>query len=82
MYLRTIGRRVTQMIAYFLVMNSKRCKEFIMFIFYYIFMFLYILQELLLLAESRFGRAPFAGTQNNHKPIMGYLGHGSGLLLK
>ena len=53
-----------------------------MFIFYYIFMFLYILQELLLLAESRFGRVPFAGTQNNHKPIMGYLGHGSGRLLK
>ena len=25
MYLRTIGRRFTQMIAYFLVMNSKRC---------------------------------------------------------
>ena len=27
MYLRTIGRRFTQMIAYFLVMNSKRCTE-------------------------------------------------------
>ena len=26
MYLRTIGRHFTQMIAYFLVMNSKRCK--------------------------------------------------------
>ena len=25
MYLRTIGRRFTQMIAYFLIMNSKRC---------------------------------------------------------
>ena len=25
MYLRTIGRRFTQMIAYFLVMNSKSC---------------------------------------------------------
>ena len=25
MYLRTIGRRFAQMIAYFLVMNSKRC---------------------------------------------------------
>ena len=25
MYLRTIGRLVTQMIAYFLVMNSKWC---------------------------------------------------------
>ena len=25
MYLRTIGRRFTKMIAYFLVMNSKRC---------------------------------------------------------
>ena len=25
MYLRTIGRRLTQMIAYFLVMNSKKC---------------------------------------------------------
>ena len=27
MYLRTTGRRLTQMIAYFLVMNSKRCTE-------------------------------------------------------
>ena len=27
MYLRTIGRRFTQMIAYFLVMNSKRCTK-------------------------------------------------------
>ena len=25
MYLRAVGRRLTQMIAYFLVMNSKRC---------------------------------------------------------
>ena len=28
MYLHTIGRHFTQMIAYFLVMNSKRCKGF------------------------------------------------------
>ena len=27
MYLRTIGRRFTQMIAYILVMNSKRCNQ-------------------------------------------------------
>ena len=27
MYLRTFGRRFTQMIAFFLVMNSKRCKS-------------------------------------------------------
>ena len=27
MSLRVIDRRFTQMIAYFLVMNSKRCKE-------------------------------------------------------
>ena len=45
------------------------------------FMFLYILRKLLKLAESRFGWALFAGTQNNHKPIMGYFGHGSGRLL-
>ena len=44
-------------------------------------MFLYILKELLMLAESRFGRGLFAGTQNNHKPIMGYFGLGSGRLL-
>ena len=25
--------------------------------------------------------ALFAGTQNNHQPIMGYFGHGSGRLL-
>ena len=34
-----------------------------------------------MLAESHFGRALFAGTQNDYKPIMGYLGHGSGRLL-
>ena len=27
MYLRTVGRRFTQMIAYFVVMNSKRCNN-------------------------------------------------------
>ena len=27
------------------------------------------------------GVSLFAGTQNNHKPIMGYFGHGSGRLL-
>ena len=42
-------------------------------------MFLYILRELLKLAESRFGWALFAGTQNNHKPIVGYFGRGSTL---
>ena len=31
------------------------------------FMFLYILRKLLMLAESRFGWALFAGTQNNQK---------------
>ena len=46
-----------------------------------IIMFFYILRELLMLVESRFGRALFAGTQKNHKPIMGYFGHGSGRLL-
>ena len=45
------------------------------------FMFLYILRELLMLAESHFERALFAGTQNDHKPITGYFGHGSGRLL-
>ena len=44
-------------------------------------MFLYILRELLMLAESRFGRALFAGTQNDHKPIMRYFGQVSGRLL-
>ena len=34
-----------------------------------------------MLAESHFGRALFAGTQNDYKPIMGYFGHGSGRLL-
>ena len=38
------------------------------------FTLLYILSQLLMLAESRFGWALFAGTQNNHKPIMGYFG--------
>ena len=33
MYLRTIGCRFTQMIAYFLVINSKRCINFFFFIF-------------------------------------------------
>ena len=28
-----------------------------------------------MLAESHFGRALFAGTQNDHKSIMGYFGH-------
>ena len=28
MYLRTIGRRFTQMITYFLVMNSKKCSKY------------------------------------------------------
>ena len=51
-----------------------------LYIFLY-FMFLYILRVLLMLAESRFWRVLFAGTQNNHKPIMGYFGHGSGRLL-
>ena len=45
-------------------------------------MFLYILRELLMLAESHFGWALFAGTQNDHKPIKGYFGHGSGRLIK
>ena len=31
MYLRTIGRRFTQTIAYFLVMNSKRCNIILFF---------------------------------------------------
>ena len=48
---------------------------------YLCFMFLYILRELLMLAESHFGRALFAGTQSDHKPIMGYFGDGSGRLL-
>ena len=34
-----------------------------------------------MLVESRFGRALFAGIQNNDKPFMGYFGHGSGRLL-
>ena len=28
MYLRTIGRRFTQMITYFLVMKSKKCRKY------------------------------------------------------
>ena len=44
-------------------------------------MFLHMLWELLMLAESHFGRALFAGTQNDYKPIMGYFDHGSGRLL-
>ena len=44
-------------------------------------MFLRILRELLMFAESRFGLALFAGTQNNHKPIVGYFGYRSGRLL-
>ena len=34
-----------------------------------------------MLAESYFGRVLFAGTQNEHKPIMGYFDHGSDRLL-
>ena len=34
-----------------------------------------------MLVESHFGRALFAGTQNDNKPITGYFGHGSGRLL-
>ena len=30
-----------------------------------------------MLAESHFGRALFAGTQNDHKAIIEYFGHGS-----
>ena len=48
---------------------------------YLCFTFLHILRELLILKESHFGRAVFAGTQNDYKPIMGYFGHGSGRLL-
>ena len=48
---------------------------------YLCFTFLHILRELLMLVESHFGRALFAGTQNDYKPLMGYFGHGSGRLL-
>ena len=34
-----------------------------------------------MLVESHFGRALFAGTQNNNKPITEYFGHGGGRLL-
>ena len=34
-----------------------------------------------MLAESHFGQALFAGTQNDNKTIIEYFGHGSGRLL-
>ena len=43
---------------------------------------LHIKLVILMLAKPSFGWALFAGTQNNHKPIMGYFGHRSGRLLK
>ena len=45
MYLRTIGRRLTQMIAYFLVMNSKRCTENQPLKSYYCSFFVFVLQD-------------------------------------
>ena len=56
-------------------------------VFLFLFFILFMLHvplhitKVIMLAESRFGWALFAGTQNNHNPIMGYFGHGSGRLL-